>query len=381
MPRCTRPGQTILSGPAASVMGFSALRPGGRGNPGARLSAGPQRTWPSLSMAFRLLEPMGAELGGHKTLIRSLKTQSIPLGGDSTVRVENGELKIGPQREGPAMAYGGRTPTPTDALFALGKVTSGNVEAARRGIASIAAQLGKSLEETAGRIFDCACEEILRAADRMIEKINSKPVYTVRQLLGRASGEPHEHPCSGWGRHPILPQRLAAPGSIPRPGSFPRWQVANAIGAGLARNTLRSRLVRRYGAGCGNGPPKRVITNPSRRTSIGKRRWDSRGDSLKKKYLAEGAEDPDPEIEIIEDLQFHMIRGFNSAGRNIRIKVQVKPGLIPEYGQIAESLSRCDAPGDITRTTPTGQETLLIRKESTDASSERQDRPGLLPRL
>ena len=67
------------------------------------------------------LEPRGARIGGHRTLIRALKTRSIALGGDSAVRVVDGELVIGPERKGPAMAYGGPSPTPTDALFVLGR--------------------------------------------------------------------------------------------------------------------------------------------------------------------------------------------------------------------------------------------------------------------
>jgi hypothetical protein len=43
-------------------------------------------------------------------------------------------------------------------------------------------------------------------------------------------------------------------------------------------------------------------------------------------------------MEILEDLQFNMIRGFYTTGKNIRIKVQVKPGLIHEYESIAEGL-------------------------------------------
>jgi N-methylhydantoinase A/oxoprolinase/acetone carboxylase beta subunit len=81
-----------------------------------------------------LLEPLGGEIGGHKTLIRSLNTKSIALGGDSAVRVIDGELVIGPERHGPAMAYGGPFPTPTDALFVLGKALNGDVDASRRGL-------------------------------------------------------------------------------------------------------------------------------------------------------------------------------------------------------------------------------------------------------
>ena len=33
-------------------------------------------------------------------------------------------------------------------------------------------------------------------------------------------------------------------------------------------------------------------------------------------------------MEVIENMQFNMVRGFYTAGKNIRVKVQIKPGLI-----------------------------------------------------
>ena len=54
--------------------------------------------------------------------------------------------------------------------------------------------------------------------------------------------------------------------------------------------------------------------------------------------FAEGGGDGELETEVLEELQFNMVRGFNTTGRNIRVKVQVKPGLIPEYKDIAQSL-------------------------------------------
>ena len=45
-----------------------------------------------------LLDPHGIDLGGFKTLIRSLNTFSVGLGGDSAVRLDQGQLTIGPQR-------------------------------------------------------------------------------------------------------------------------------------------------------------------------------------------------------------------------------------------------------------------------------------------
>jgi len=46
-----------------------------------------------------------------------------------------------------------------------------------------------------------------------------------------------------------------------------------------------------------------------------------------------GAVEPDIETEIVEDQEFNMVRGFYATGKNIRLKAQVKPGLIAGFGK------------------------------------------------
>jgi len=112
------PIQTIQSGPAASVMGAAAF--GSQDEDTLVMDIGGTTTdMAVLIQGAPVLDPLGINLGEYKTLIRSLETLSIGLGGDSAVRVIDGKLVIGPERLGPAMAYGGPAPTPTDALCLL----------------------------------------------------------------------------------------------------------------------------------------------------------------------------------------------------------------------------------------------------------------------
>ena len=46
-----------------------------------------------------------------------------------------------------------------------------------------------------------------------------------------------------------------------------------------------------------------------------------------------GARDSDIEMEIVEDQEFNMVRGYYATGKNIRLKAQVKPGLIAGFGK------------------------------------------------
>jgi N-methylhydantoinase A/oxoprolinase/acetone carboxylase beta subunit len=325
------PGQTILSGPAASVMG--SLSFASPDHETLVLDIGGTTTDMAVFIhQVPLLDPLGIELGGYKTLIRSLKTHSIGLGGDSAVRIVNGQIKIGPDRRGPALAYGGSAPTPTDALVVLGNITEGNREASRMGIQELADQLGTSLEEVSKKIFRSSCGIILDAARDMIAAINSKPVYTIRELLEGHTVSPSQILVLG-GPAPYFASGLASLSDLPVQ-VVPQWQVANAIGAALARTTCQVTLFADTERGMVTAPEEDFY-QPIKRGFQKQDAVDLASELLKKKALQEGAEAEDLETELLEDLQFNMVRGFYTTGRNIRVKLQVKPGLIRQYGQIA----------------------------------------------
>jgi hypothetical protein len=44
-----------------------------------------------------------------------------------------------------------------------------------------------------------------------------------------------------------------------------------------------------------------------------------------------GAAEEDIEMEVIENQEFNMIKQFYTTGKNIRVKLQVKPGLISGF--------------------------------------------------
>ena len=113
------PVQTILSGPAASIMGIMTMTDC-RADAIALDIGGTTTDISIFADGVPLLEAFGVTIEGHKTLIRGLRTKSIGVGGDSVVTFRGGALTIGPEREGPAAAFGGPFPTPTDAMIVLG---------------------------------------------------------------------------------------------------------------------------------------------------------------------------------------------------------------------------------------------------------------------
>jgi N-methylhydantoinase A/oxoprolinase/acetone carboxylase beta subunit len=330
------PAQTILSGPAASAMGAVALSPQKEDTLVMDIG-GTTTDMAVLINRSPVLNPLGIELGSYKTLIRSLETLSIGLGGDSAVRVSNGKLKVGPQRLGPAMAYGGPAPTPTDALFILENITDGSREKAVEGIEPLASALGFSVKAVAAKILDVACKKILSAARQLIYRINSKPVYTVHALQDGYVVRPESILILG-GPAPYFARYLEN-NSDYRVRVVPRWKVANAIGAALARTTCDVTFFA--------DTERRIARAPEENFS---QTIDQGFDTdaalhrafelLRAKAVDRGANPDYLEMEVLENLQFNMVRGFNTTGKNIRVKVQIKPGLIQGYDQVIAKLSK-----------------------------------------
>ncbi len=330
------PAQTILSGPAASAMGAVAFSPQKEDTLVMDIG-GTTTDMAVLINRAPVLDPLGIELGRYKTLIRSLETLSIGLGGDSAVRVSKGKLKVGPERLGPAMAYGGPAPTPTDALFILENITDGSREKAVEGIEPLAKALGFSVRAFAAEILDVSCKKILSAARQLIYRINSKPVYTVHELQEGYVVRPKSILVLG-GPAPYFARYLESVSDY-RVRVVPRWKVANAIGAALARTTCEVTFFA--------DTERRIARAPEENFSqtIG-HEFDTDAairqafELLRAKAIKRGANADYLEMEVLESLQFNMVRGFTTTGKNIRIKVQVTPGLIHGYDQVIRKLSK-----------------------------------------
>ena len=325
------PGQTILSGPAASVMGAVPYAQSS-GDSLVMDIGGTTTDMAILVNKVPLLEPLGIELGGYKTLIRALKTKSIPLGGDSAVSVDgNKNLAIGPQRTGPAMAFGGSEPTPTDALIFLEIMKSGDFNKAKEAMNRVSSKLECSNMEAAQLVHIKFCEKLLAAANEMINEINKRPVYTVHEFLEGHQVKPSEILVLG-GPAPYFAEQLEKMSGLPV-RVVPNWNVANALGAALARATSEITLFVDTERGIASAPEEDFYKPVDKEFTLedAKRLAFS---ILRNKVIREGSATDEIEMEILEEQQFNMVRGFYTTGKNIRVKVQVKPGLIKNYDNI-----------------------------------------------
>jgi len=59
---------------------------------------------------------------------------------------------------------------------------------------------------------------------------------------------------------------------------------------------------------------------------------------LREKASRMGAAEQDMDLEVLEAQEYNMVREFRTAGKNIRVKVQIKPGVI---GSLPPKENRC----------------------------------------
>ena len=329
------PIQTVLSGPAASVMGalpFASLQT----DTLVMDIGGTTTDMAVLISRAPVLNPVGIALGSHKTLIRSLETHSIGLGGDSAVKIVDGRLRVGPERLGPAIAYGGDGPTPTDALAVMGEIEDLDPAPSHAGLAPFAEELGLSVEGLAEKVVRLCCDQIIEAARQLVAGINSKPVYTVHELQEGYVVDPKTILILG-GPAPYFARYLAQRSEL-EVTVVPRWEVANAIGAALARTTCEVTLLADSERGIVVAHEEDFQKKISRSYGLKEARQQAL-DLLRNKALASGANPDSLEMEVVEELAFNIVKGFNTTGKNMRVKVQVKPGLIHGYDEMIAGLS------------------------------------------
>ncbi len=317
------PIQTILSGPAASIMGILASLREKTDSIGLDIG-GTTTDIAFFARGAPLLMPAGVAIGGYKTGIRGLRTRSIGIGGDSRVARQEGRLKIGPRRDGPAAALGGPSPTPTDALVALDLVRLGRRDLASEALAPLAGQMGLSIPEVALAILKQMAGDIAGEIAREIAEIDNQPVYTIHEYLEGERLTPKNICVVGGPAAPLAPligQHLGLPFLVP-----PQAEVANAVGAALARTTTELTLLADTESGTltlaeegyTTAIPSRFSLNDARRLITEK---------LKEKALSLGADSAGLDIEITEEQVYPVVRNYYRSGENIRLKAQIKPGL------------------------------------------------------
>lgn len=237
------PVQSMLSGPAASVMGALALDSHLADKPTLLLDMGGTTTDLAIFVAGSpVLDRDGMRVEGRRTLIRSLATRSIGVGGDSLLHVEEGAdglvLETGPVREGRALAFGGEKATLLDALNVLNAEDyvdqcAGDVAASLSGLGELGRQTGRSAHAAAALAVDNALAKIAAAVQGLVADINARPIYTLKELKEYSDVIP-ERICLVGGPAACVRTRLQNALGL-EVALLPMADVANATGAALTR--------------------------------------------------------------------------------------------------------------------------------------------------
>ena len=322
------PVQSILSGPAASVMGIVALC--NIDEDAVILDIGGTTTDIAIFAAGSpLLQEEGIAIGGHSTLVRALITRSIGIGGDSLVRINKGKLTVGPQRHGPAMAFGGPKPTLIDACNIKGLSTAGNKQASVDGMTLLAEKRQTTLPELADEIIATAVNSILDATSELIQKINNRPVYTVHEMLANRQLAPKKLYIMGGpaaSMAGMLAEAFKIPETVPHD-----YAIANAIGAALTRSTMEIELFADTEKKTLIIPELEVVEDIPYQYSLDDA--VSRGKSSLTAYLQhyDHQDIDENDIETVEADSFNMISNYFTVGKNIRVSCQLKPGIEQKY--------------------------------------------------
>ena len=337
----SRPVETAFTGPAATVLGLSALGVIGNQHTVA-LDIGGTTTDISLWKHSRpLMTKNGVSIREYPSAVRSFAVTSVGIGGESVVRLKNGNLTVGPERVGPSVALGGVEPTLGDALIVLGHANYGDFNLASRALQDLAdaiqatvqsnnvnisnnqLTLIKTASDVARLILQNALETIQRGVDEVITVENKRPIYVVADIVNPDIFVP-EHIVVVGGTAPSLGASIGEymdlPITIPENAA-----VANAIGAALALSTIELTVH--------VDTKRRLLVIPElgiKQQNCTLKRAEQVVERAKEALSEEAFRlglDTSQEIEIISIEDFPVVEGWQSMERLITVKVQLAAGV------------------------------------------------------
>ena len=337
----SRPVETAFTGPAATVLGLSALGVIGNKHTVA-LDIGGTTTDISLWKHGKpLMTKNGVSIREYPSAVRSFAVTSVGIGGESVVRLKNGNLTVGPERVGPSVALGGVEPTLGDALIVLGHANYGDFNLASRALQDLAdaiqatlrsnnvntsnnqLTLIKTASDVARLIVEKALQTIQYGINEVVKVENKRPIYVVADIVNPDVFVP-EHIVVVGGTAPSLGpsigEYLELPVTIPENAA-----VANAIGAALALSTIeltvhvdtkrRLLVIPELGVKQQNCTLKRAEQVVERAKEV-----------LSEEAIRLGL-DTAQEIEVISIEDFPVVEGWQSMERLITVKVQLAAGV------------------------------------------------------
>ena len=359
----SRPVETAFTGPAATVLGLSALGAIGNAHTVA-LDIGGTTTDISLwKQGKPLMTKNGVSIREYPSAVRSFAVTSVGIGGESVVRIVDGEIMVGPERVGPSAALGGNEPTLGDALIVLGHASYGDAELATQSLQQLADMLqadgkhgerentfgnyggntfGDDSENTfedhnsekqyihntsaldvAQHIVEKALETIQHGIDEVVQAENKRPVYVVADIVNPdvfAAAQIVVVGGTASSLGPSIGEFLNLPVIIPENAA-----VANAIGAALALSTIELTVH--------VDTKRRLLVIPElgiKQQTCTLKRAEQVVERAKEALIEEALRlglDKTQEVEVISIEDFPVVEGWQSMERLITVKVQLAAGV------------------------------------------------------
>ena len=336
----SRPVETAFTGPAATVLGLSALGAIGEEHTVA-LDIGGTTTDISLWKQGRpLMTKNGVSIREYPSAVRSFAVTSVGIGGESVVRIIDSDVTVGPERVGPSLALGGAEPTLGDALIVLGYASYGDTTLAEQAMEVLANRLNTSAKDgttqiqqqltgamtasdMARLVVDKALQIIQRGIDEVVTAENKRPIYVVADIVNPDVFVPAQIVVVGGtapSLGPSIGEYLNLPVTIPENAA-----VANAIGAALALSTIELTVH--------VDTKRRLLVIPElgikQQTCTLKRVEqvvERAKEALSEEALRLGL-GKDQDIEVISIEDFPVVEGWQSMERLITVKVQLAAGV------------------------------------------------------
>ena len=336
----SRPVETAFTGPAATVLGLSALGAIGEEHTVA-LDIGGTTTDISLWKQGRpLMTKNGVSIREYPSAVCSFAVTSVGIGGESVVRIVDGDVTVGPERVGPSLALGGAEPTLGDALIVLGYASYGDTTLAEQAMEVLANRLNTSAKDgttqiqqqltgamtasdMARLVVDKALQIIQRGIDEVVTAENKRPIYVVADIVNPDVFVPAQIVVVGGtapSLGPSIGEYLNLPVTIPENAA-----VANAIGAALALSTIELTVH--------VDTKRRLLVIPElgikQQTCTLKRVEqvvERAKEALSEEALRLGL-GKDQDIEVISIEDFPVVEGWQSMERLITVKVQLAAGV------------------------------------------------------
>lgn len=199
------------------------------------------------------------------------------------------------------------------------------------GLLALGKKYRLSVDDIANAAITYAMDVIYNEVMAMIEEVNARPVYTIYEFLQGKVIKPKTIYLIGGPAKTlsnIIARRFGLNVKVPQ-----HCQVANAIGAAVARTTVEIELF------ADTQRCRLLIPNLEVNTRIpAGYTLDNAIDDAKNymiQYLTTlGVDEKEREIEIVDTYSFNMVKGFETVGKNIRVRCQVKPGILHQCKDI-----------------------------------------------